>query len=117
MAFEGSCHCGRVTFTVEAEPPKQAISCNCSHCRRKGMLLAFFPPETFTLTGGEDALRSYTFNTHRIDHRFCAVCGTEAFAHGVGPGGAPVRAINLRCVPAIELETLELLPFDGASLP
>lgn len=87
-----------------------------SHCRRKGFLLAFFEPKQFTLTSGEDALRSYTFNTHKIEHRFCATCGTEAFAYGVKPDRSPARAVNLRCVPAVDLDTLKLQRFDGASM-
>ncbi|UYO92388.1 GFA family protein [Pollutimonas sp. M17] len=114
MSFEGSCHCGAVQFKVNAEPPAAAISCNCSHCRRKGFLLSFFPAEQFTLTQGEEALRSYKFNTHKIAHRFCQICGTEPFAYGANPDGSEVRAINLRCVPAIDLDALELQHYDGA---
>ena len=116
MSFEGSCHCGAVTFTVEGDPPAKAISCNCSHCRRKGFLLAFVPADRFTLTAGEAALRSYRFNTHRIEHRFCGTCGVEPFAAGVGPDGSAVRAVNLRCVPALDLQALELQEVDGARL-
>jgi hypothetical protein len=116
MAFEGSCHCGAVTFSIDADPPTSAISCNCSHCRRKGFLLAFFPVEQFTLQSGADKLRSYTFNKHMIEHSFCTTCGTQAFAYGVNPDGSPVRAINLRCVPEIDLDSLELQQFDGASV-
>lgn len=115
MSFEGSCHCGAVQFRVEAPLPTAAISCNCSHCRRKGFLLSFFPAEQFSLTQGEDSLRSYAFNTHKIEHRFCTTCGTQAFAYGADPAGAAVRAINLRCVPDVDLEALQLQRFDGAS--
>jgi len=116
MAFEGSCHCGAVSFTVEAEAPTTAIACNCSHCRRKGFLLAFFPAEQFRLDKGADALRTYLFNTHKIAHRFCETCGTEAFAEGQNPDGSAVRAINLRCVPSIDLDELALHPVNGANL-
>jgi hypothetical protein len=116
MAFEGSCHCGKVTFRVEAEAPKEAISCNCSHCRRKGLLLAFFPRAAFKLTGDEDATSSYRFNSCKIDHRVCNVCGTQAFAFGSMPDGTATAAVNLRCVPAMDLDRLILKPFDGASL-
>jgi len=115
MPFEGSCHCGKVTFMVDADPPGEALSCNCSHCRRKGLLLAFFPAGQFHLTSGEGNLSSYWFNKHAIEHRFCASCGTQPFAHGKMPDGTETRAINLRCVPSIELETLKVQPFDGAS--
>src|SRR3546814_5806215 len=77
MAFDGSCHCGAVTFTVDADAPETALSCNCSHCRRKGFLLAFLPADVFTLTSGEDALTDYHFNQHAITHRFCATCGAQ----------------------------------------
>jgi hypothetical protein len=115
MAFEGSCHCGKVTFTVEADTPKAAITCNCSYCRRKGLLLAFFPRTAFTLTKGEDSTFGYGFNTHKIDHRVCATCGTQPFAFGAMPNGTPMAAVNLRCVPAIDLAGLTLQPYDGAS--
>lgn len=115
MAFEGTCHCGQVTFAVDADLPTQAMSCNCSYCRRKGMLLAFFPADKFALTNGEAALKSYMFNKYKIDHRICANCGTEPFAYGAMPDGTPIRAINVRCVAAVDLDALEIRHFDGAS--
>ncbi|MGQ6626435.1 GFA family protein [Serratia marcescens] len=54
MSFQGSCHCGAVTFSVDAELPTEALSCNCSICRRKGLLLSFFPISAFTLNSGQD---------------------------------------------------------------
>ena len=114
MAYTGSCHCGAVAFTVDREPPTEANNCNCSHCRRKGFLWNFVPATAFTLTTGEDALRSYRFNKRAIDHLFCATCGTQAFARGSTPNGDTV-AVNLRCVPALELETLTVSKVDGAS--
>ena len=116
MAFEGSCHCGAVTFEVDADAPATAMSCNCSHCRRKGFLLAFLPADVFTLKSGEDALTDYYFNKHAILHRFCATCGAQPFAEGKGPDGAEVRAINLRCVPEIDLDALTIQKVDGASV-
>ncbi|XSG81481.1 MAG: GFA family protein [Methyloligella sp. ZOD6] len=115
MAFEGSCHCGAVSFSVEAEMPASAKSCNCSHCRRKGFLWAFFPREAFTLKSGEGELTSYGFGRKMIDHLFCEKCGTESFALGTSPNGAATAAVNLRCVPAIDLDALTLEFVDGAS--
>lgn len=114
--LKGSCHCGAVAFTVEAEPPVEAISCNCSHCRRKGLLLAFYDADQFALTQGAEALTSYFFNKHAIEHQFCATCGCQPFAAGKGPDGKAVRAVNLRCVAAIDLDALTLRKVDGASL-
>lgn len=115
MSFEGSCHCGAVRFTMDADIPGDAISCNCSHCRRRGFLLSFFPQSLFTLNAGADVLKRYTFNTHKIEHRFCESCGIEAFAYGSGHDGSPTVAVNLRCVPAADLGALKLKEYDGAS--
>ncbi|MBV1688041.1 GFA family protein [Novosphingobium sp. G106] len=114
MAYSGSCHCGAVTFTVEGDPPAGAMSCNCSHCRRKGFLLSFVPAEQFRLDSGEDSLVTYTFNKHAIAHRFCKTCGAQPFAEGEN-GGVKMRGINLRCVPDIDLDALTIQQVDGAS--
>jgi hypothetical protein len=116
MSFQGSCHCGAVTFTVDAELPEKALSCNCSICRRKGSLLAFFPVDAFTLNSGQDRLTTYLFNSRQIHHQFCQVCGSEAFAHAKTPDGNQMYAINLRCVPDLDLDKLQIRHHDGASL-
>ncbi|KQT32366.1 aldehyde-activating protein [Sphingomonas sp. Leaf412] len=115
MGYDGSCHCGAVTFTVAGDVPTEAIACNCSHCRRKGFLLAFVPADSFTLTAGEGALTDYRFNRHTIAHRFCATCGTQPYGAGTGPDGSAMAAVNLRCVPSIDLDTLTVQKVDGAS--
>ena len=46
--YEGSCHCGRVAYTVEADLDG-TITCNCSCCQRRGSILAFAPATEFTL--------------------------------------------------------------------
>ena len=115
MAYEASCHCGMVALSVEGDIPSEAISCNCSHCRRKGFLLAFVPADQARLTRGEDQLRTYTFNKHVIQHRFCATCGTEPLAEGKGPDGAATVMVNLRCVVEADLDALKINKYDGAS--
>lgn len=114
MPYTGQCHCGAVEFAVDADLPDSAISCNCSHCRAKGMILTFVPAGQFTLAKGADSLAEYRFNTRKIGHKFCTACGTQPFAEGEGPQG-PVRAINLRCVPGADLEGIKLNLVDGAS--
>ena len=114
MSYTGSCHCGAVSFTVQGDIPTEAVSCNCSHCRRKGFLLTFVPAERFTLDKGDDVLTGYTFNTHQLQHRFCRICGVQGFAEGKGPDGTDTRAVNLRAVPEADLATLTIKEVDGA---
>jgi hypothetical protein len=116
MPVEGSCHCGKITYTLDEEPPTQAIQCNCSICRPKGYLHHFSTPDKFTFHGARDDLAVYTFNKHNIRHQFCKSCGCAPFAEGTGPGGQPMVEINLRCAKDIDLDALKIVPFDGASL-
>ena len=67
----GSCHCGKVRYTIDAGDIPGAMECNCSHCQRKGYLLWFVPREALTISEGEAALSTYTFNKHVIEHKFC----------------------------------------------
>jgi hypothetical protein len=115
MSYEGSCHCGEVKFEVAGPPPTKANSCNCSHCSRKGFLLTFAPATDVTITSGEETLKTYTFNKHKLKHRFCRTCGVQPLAEGSGPDGTEMRAVNLRCVPSIDLDSLEINRIDGAA--
>lgn len=114
MLYEGSCHCGNIAFAVEDEFT-EAIDCNCSLCRRRGGLLAFVPREKLELKTPEDNLSTYTFNSHVIQHHFCANCGIAPFGEGVGPNGVAMASINLRCIPSVDLGTLTVTAFDGKS--
>ena len=57
---------------------------------------------------GEDTLTDYFFNRHMIAHRFCATCGCQPFGRGKGPEGNEMAAINLRCVPEVDIDALEI---------
>jgi len=115
MSYTGSCHCGAVEFSVDADIPDEAISCNCSHCRRKGFLLTFVPGEKFVLKSGDDNLTDYRFNTKVIRHRTCSTCGCQPFAEGKDKDGNDTRMVNLRCVPDCNIEALKINHYDGAS--
>lgn len=115
MIHKGSCHCGRVAFEVEAEIG-QVMACNCSMCSRKGSLLWFVPRDQLRLTTPEDAAGIYLFNKHVIKHRFCPVCGIHPYGEGVDPKGNAIAAINVRCIPELDLEALEVRHFDGRAL-
>lgn len=116
MAHSGSCHCGRIAFTVDGEIAR-AMACNCSICRRRGSLLAFFPRDAFTLASKEGDYATYRFNSERIAHHFCQTCGVAPFSEATDPkSGQPMVAVNVRCLPGVDLDALEIGHFDGASL-
>jgi len=113
MSIRGSCHCGRIAFSF-SQTPAMAIDCNCSICRRRGALLAAMAPGDFHLETSREALSTYTFNKHVIQHRFCAACGCAPFAEGE-VGGEAMVMVNLRCTDA-DLDAIQVMKFDGAAL-
>jgi len=114
MKYKGSCHCGKIAFEVEGELAG-ATACNCSICSRKGSLLWFVPRDKLHLLTSEEDAAVYTFNKHLIKHRFCPTCGIHPYGEGSDPKGTPMAAINIRCLEAIDLETVPVQHFDGRS--
>jgi hypothetical protein len=107
---EGGCHCGAVRFRVAVEH-YQALDCNCSMCRRKGILHLIVPRQRFTLLQGEEQLTTYRFNTGVARHLFCRTCGIHPFyvprSH---PDGIDV---NVRCLDPGHGLALTVVAFDG----
>jgi hypothetical protein len=113
--YKGSCHCGNVSYRVRVDLTGELITCNCSICSRTGTMLTFVPSAQFTLERGQDALTDYQFGKKHIHHQFCSTCGVRSFAHGEGPGGVEMYAINARCLEGVDPTTLKTKLFDGKS--
>ncbi|MDP1911743.1 GFA family protein [Brevundimonas sp.] len=97
---KGGCRCGAVAYEVDSDLDG-LIECNCSHCYRKGLVLAFVTQDAFRLTA-DGAQTEYLFNTNKITHLSCETCGVQSFAHGVAPNGQPMMAVNIRTLTDIE---------------
>lgn len=111
MIYSGSCHCGAIAFEVDSEIT-EAMECNCSMCRRRGSLLAFLPRDKLMLRTPVAAVSTYTFNRNIIRHHFCANCGIAPYSEAERKDG-PMAAVNVRCLPDVDLETLTITKFDG----
>ena len=112
MKYQGSCHCGQIAFEAEGTLDG-ALACNCSICQRKGSLLWFLPREQLVLKTPESDTRSYTFNRHVIQHRFCPTCGIHPYGEGKDPQGKATAAINIRCLEGIDLASVPVTHYDG----
>lgn len=102
-------------FEVDANLT-EAVACNCSMCRRAGTLLAFVPRNAVRLVTPREDVSLYRFGSKTIAHAFCGVCGIKPFGEGSMPDGTEITAVNLRCVPGVDLDALTITHYDGASL-
>jgi len=110
MIYQGSCHCGQITFEVETEDHLQAVDCDCSICAKSGYLHLIVPKSKFKLLSGQDQLTTYTFNTGIAKHTFCKICGIKPFyTPRSNPDGLDV---NVHCLDPQPSE-ITVTRFDG----
>lgn len=108
--YQGSCHCGRVTFGLRGAI-RHVTSCNCSLCTRKGALWHGTDDAHFDLLTGDEDLTLYQFGTMTAKHYACRHCGISTFSR---PRIAPAAwVVNVRCLEGVDLGSLEVHPFDG----
>ena len=110
--YTASCHCGDVKVQFESEPITEALSCNCSHCGRKGFLLTFIPKAQVKSLTGEDKQTKYLFNKKTITHLFCQTCGVEVYAESK-MNDQEMLAVNLRTVEEIDPQDLVVNQYNG----
>jgi len=112
--YSGGCHCRAVRYEAQADL-SHVMTCNCSICATKGLMLTFTPADKFTLHAGEDKLSEYRFNKHVIRHMFCTTCGVQPFSKATGPDNVPMVALNVRCLDDVDVSTLTPAQYDGRS--
>lgn len=79
ITHRGGCHCGAVSFEVDAPAELDVLECNCSICTKSGYLHLISPAARFRLLSGRERLATYRFGTRTADHLFCATCGIKSF--------------------------------------
>ncbi len=106
--LKGSCHCGAVQWQFDGIPAS-ATACNCTICRRYGVLWAYdFEGEGIQVSGSTQVyIRGESIGFH-----FCPTCGCVAYWLSLEPNEEGRRriAINLRLVE--EPETVTQIPID-----
>jgi hypothetical protein len=110
--LEGSCHCGAVHWRFEGMP-EGATACNCTVCRRYGVLWIYdYEGEGITVRGPTAA---YVRGSKSIGFHFCPQCGCIAYWRALAPGedGRRRIAVNLRLTEPGPVAKLPIDHFDG----
>jgi hypothetical protein len=109
--IEGVCHCGAVRWRFD-ESPDSATVCNCTVCRRYGVLWAYdFEGERIHVSG---PTRAY-IRGKAIEFHFCPSCGCVAFWRGreLDEEGRRRIAVNLRLTEPELVARIPIDRFDG----
>ena len=106
VTHSGSCHCGRVTFEVDAPDVLELDRCNCSICVKSGYLHHVVDRDKFRITGGEEHLTRYKFGTGIAEHPFCSHCGIKAFYY---PRAYPQGvSVNANCLDEAKITSMSV---------
>ena len=120
--IDGSCHCGAVRWQFDGQPDG-AKACNCTACRRCGVLWAYdYVDEGIRVAGHTQAyVRGNAIEFHICPGCGCVVCwlGLETDAAGRSRTAVDLRLAEPEAVGQIPighfdgLNTYDDLPRDG----
>lgn len=109
----GSCHCGAVTFTVNAQIA-ELNTCDCSLCVKKNAVMAKVHESALTITAGEELLSLYRWNTGRAAHYFCSRCGVYTFHR---KRAAPDHfGVNVFCLDGFDVGAVPVGATEGVGM-
>ncbi|MDF2902060.1 MAG: hypothetical protein K0Q62_2119 [Phenylobacterium sp.] len=112
IVIEISCHCGAVHLEVEVAPT-HVTDCNCSLCRRYGVLWAYYSPRQVHATQPPGATHIYMWGDRSIEFHRCATCGCAT--HWVAVDQARDRmGVNARLMAPNVLAHAKVRRLDGA---
>ncbi len=109
--IKGSCHCAAVQWQFAGQPDG-ATACNCTVCRRYGVLWAYdYEGEGIKVSG---KTQIYARGT-AIEFHFCPLCGCVAFwrAQRDNKDGRRRIAVNLRLAEPEAVAQIPIDHFDG----
>lgn len=98
-----SCHCGAVRIEL-AWAPRQVTHCNCSVCRRYGVLWAYYPVGDVRV--GQGPTDTYAWGAKNVDFHRCANCGCVVCWRARDPK-RPHMGINARLLDPQVLDAAE----------
>ncbi len=116
QTYQGSCHCGAVTFEVTGTYDEVHV-CDCSICNKKGIIHIPVEDELFRITKGQEHFSNYQFGSKAASHYFCNNCGIHVYGR---PRMDPKRnTVNIRCLDDFEqiMSQSRQIHFDGKHHP
>ena len=109
--IHASCHCGAVELEIDVAP-QDVTECNCSICRRYGVLWAYYSPNQvhFTKSAATDI---YMWGDKATQFHRCRVCGCISHWSAVNPS-TDRMGVNARLMEPAIVAAARVRRFDGA---
>ena len=112
--LSASCHCGAVRVDVPRRP-KSITNCNCSICRRYGVLWAYYKADDVRVTAEPGATQDYSWGDKQLKFVRCAGCGCVMAWEPIERNSASRMGVNARNFEPEALGPVRIRRLDGAS--
>jgi hypothetical protein len=112
---KGRCHCGSIQWRFVGEIPDATI-CNCTICRRYGVLWAYdYDGHGIHVEDPKAVLTAYVWGSRSLSFNFCSLCGNLVSWRGLRPDedGRTRVAVNLRLAEPEDVADIPLQRFEG----
>ncbi|GKY88292.1 aldehyde-activating protein [Sinisalibacter aestuarii] len=108
----GTCHCGNLHWSFDGTPDS-ATACNCTLCRRYGVLWIYDWEGEKVTTSGTSSY--YRWGDGGIEFHFCPSCGNVGWwrGHEPHPDGRTRIAVNVRLSEPDTVGQIPIRHFDG----
>jgi len=97
-----------------AAAPDTVTDCNCSICRRYGMLWAYYSPKQVRIAAGVDETDTYVWDDKSIAFHRCRVCGCVTHWAAVDRS-ADRMGVNARLMAPEVFTNARVRRLDGAN--
>ncbi len=98
--IEASCHCGAVRYHVE-QAPEWVLDCNCSICRRRGSLWAYYPQRDVKFATKPGTL-TYVWGDRTSAAHHCRTCFCLTHTTIIGTDDAEQIGVNARLMHGLD---------------
>lgn len=108
-----TCHCGAVEVAVPRRP-RSLTNCNCSLCRRYGVLWAYYRDPQVRLLAAPGATEDYVWGAARLKFTRCKACGCVMQWRHREAGPKAWAGVNARNFEPAALGDVRIRLLDGA---
>jgi hypothetical protein len=111
--LKATCHCGAVTVQVPRKP-RRLTNCNCSICRRYGVLWAYYADADVQLSASPGATDEYIWGDRSLKFIRCKACGCVMQWKDLSVGPRSRTGVNARNFEPAALGAVRIRLLDGA---